>query len=90
VGVPAEALARYPEPLSQGPDRPGTVDALPLGVAKLVVLWNKGKDMPQLRFIHQHDASWLDGSAFGLAPGGGNGDSLWIKDLGVSAPQEMR
>jgi hypothetical protein len=59
-------------------------------VAKLVVLWNKGKDMPQLRFIHQHDASWLDGSAFGLAPGGGNRDSLWIKDFGGLRPEEMR
>jgi hypothetical protein len=34
VGVPGEALARYPEPLSQGPDRPGTVDAPGRGQAR--------------------------------------------------------
>jgi hypothetical protein len=54
-------------------------------MAKLVVLWNNGKDMPQLRFIHQHDASWLDGSAFGLAPGGGNRDSSGLGILGLPA-----
>jgi hypothetical protein len=35
------ALAGYPELLAQVPDRPGPVDALPLGVPKLAVLKNQ-------------------------------------------------
>ncbi|MGH8570454.1 MAG: hypothetical protein ACREXU_21235 [Gammaproteobacteria bacterium] len=32
------ALAHYPALLAEAPDRPGPVDALPFGVAKLAVL----------------------------------------------------
>jgi arginyl-tRNA synthetase len=65
------------------------VDTLPLGVAKLVVLWNKGKDMPQLRFIHQHDAGRTPAHlalrrAVEIVIASG------LRILGVSARQEMR
>jgi len=45
-----------------------------------------GRDVHPLHDADAVERCALDGSAFGLAPGGGNHDSLWIKDFGIPRP----
>jgi arginyl-tRNA synthetase len=52
-------------------------------------LWNKGKDMPQLRFIRSDNEAWT-GAHLGLLKALELVLASGLNILGVSAPQEMR
>ncbi|MES2906087.1 MAG: arginine--tRNA ligase [Pseudomonadota bacterium] len=52
-------------------------------------LWNKGKDVPQLRFIRTDDEVWTK-AHLGLLQAVENVLASGLRILGVSTPQEMR
>ena len=57
--------------------------------APFTVLWNKGKDLPQLRFVNQTDRNFTEARlALVQALKGVLASGLAI--LGVTAPDEMR